>query len=147
MPFPKRFEKFEEIRSWNDHIPLRYKYSLGLAGEKFSKSLIKGKLLGSKCHKCNKTYLPPSIYCAECFQQITEFVEVGPGGEIYSLTESDDELIVVVKFRGVEGSLIHRLKRPAAGKVRIGQGVVAVFKPENQRVGDITDIEYFELSP
>jgi uncharacterized OB-fold protein len=146
LPFYDRFEMVEEAKSWRDHLPLRYKYSLGLAGEKFSKGLLEGKLLCSVCSNCNNKCLPPSIYCHECFREVSDYAEIEPTGEIYSVTEKGDELIVVIKFRGVQGSLIHWLKTPTAGKVRIGQKVTAVFKPLNQRVGDITDIDHFELS-
>lgn len=140
-----RYTNSEEVRVWKDHIPLKYKYSIGVAAQKFSSALKEGKLLGFKCSSCSKVYALPLLFCPECFKEIREYVEIKPEGEIYSFTERGEEVVIAVKFPDTYGVLIHKMKKPLAGRPRIGQKVRAVFKKKEERSGEITDILWFEL--
>jgi uncharacterized protein len=140
-----------EIRTWRDHIPLEWKYTAGVAGERFLQLLKQGTIQASVCRSCGKSFLPPKIFCKDCFVQLTEWKEVpDDSGSIYSFTRvisnSDDsgaQTIVLVKFDGVEGGLVGRFK---AGREepRIGMKVKPVFKKKDQRKGELSDIEHFE---
>jgi uncharacterized protein len=141
-----------EVRMWRDHIPLEWKYTAGEAGERFLQLLKQGTIQASLCRSCGKSYLPPKIFCKDCFVQMTEWKEVPhDGGSIYSFTrvstskdgETYSQLIVLVKFEGIEGGLLGRFK---AGREepRIGMKVKPVFKKKDQRRGELSDIEFFE---
>lgn len=140
-----------EVRTWRDHIPLDWKYTAGVAGERFLQLLKQGMIQGSVCRSCGKTFLPPKIFCKDCFVQLTEWREVqADAGYIYSFTEVGakeakfaTQLIVLVKFEGVEGGLIGRFKQ-GREEPRIGMKVKPVFKKKDQRKGELSDIEYFE---
>jgi uncharacterized OB-fold protein len=145
-----------DVRTWTDHIPLQWKYTAGVAGDRFLRLLMQGKIQASYCKNCGKTYLPPKIYCRDCFAQLNEWKEVPEdSGSIYSYTmvprkshdesrEPDKQVIVLVRFEGVEGGILGRLKTSKDEKPRIGTKVRPVFKPKNARIGDLSDIEYFE---
>ena len=140
-----------ELRTWRDHIPLDWKYTAGEAGERFLQLLKQGKIQASVCRSCGKTFLPPKIFCKDCFIQLTEWKEVpDDSGSIYSFTivRSKDagappQTIVLVKFEGIEGGLLGKFK---AGReeLRIGMKVKPVFKKKDQRKGELSDIEHFE---
>ncbi len=139
-----------ELRTWRDHIPLDWKYTAGEAGERFLQLLKQGRIQASVCRSCGKTYLPPKIFCKDCFIQVTEWREVPEdSGSIYSFTSvrakegNSSQLIVLVKFEGIEGGLLGRLKT-GREEPRIGMKVRPVFKKKDQRKGELTDIEYFE---
>jgi uncharacterized OB-fold protein len=134
-----------QTKAWKDTLPLNYKYSAGVAGQRFAEGLKQGRIIGSKCGKCGQIFVPPSLYCHACYVYTTEYVEVPPYGEIYSFTESGGVIVALIRFKGVTGGLIHYIRRPGAGKLKIGLSVAAVFKPQESRRGDITDIEYFEV--
>jgi len=141
----------EQARRWTDHIPLQWKYTAGVAGERFLQLLKQGKLQASVCRSCNKLYLPPKIFCMDCFEQLNEWRDVpSDDGYIYSFTtiregsEGERETLVLVKFEGVEGGLLGRLRETKGEKPRIGMKVRAVFKPKQNRKGDLSDIDYFE---
>lgn len=133
----------EELRRWTDHIPLQWKYTAGVAGERFLQLLKQGKLQASVCRNCNKLYLPPKIFCKECFAQLSEWRDVPHEGYVYSFTAVKGEWIALVKFDGVEGGLLGRLKKTRDAP-RIGLKVAPTFKKKEERIGDISDIEYFE---
>lgn len=140
-----------ELRTWRDHIPLDWKYTVGEAGERFLQLLKQGKIQASFCRSCGKTFLPPKIFCKDCFVQLTEWREVPDGaGFIYSFTtvrpkniEASPQTIVLIKFEGIEGGLLGKFKasREAA---RIGMKVKPVFKKKEHRKGELSDIEHFE---
>ncbi|MDG6995391.1 MAG: Zn-ribbon domain-containing OB-fold protein [Nitrososphaerota archaeon] len=138
----------EQARKWSDHIPLQYKYTAGVAGERFLQLLKQEKILGSVCKQCNKMFVPPKIFCKDCFVQLSEWREVQPNSSyIYSFTVLNNsgvkETVVLVKFDGAEGGLLGRFK---AGKEepRIGMRVKPVFKPKEERRGELEDILHFE---
>ena len=132
-----------------DHIPLQYKYTAGIAGDRFLQLLKQGKLQASHCTKCNKLYLPPKIFCKECFSQLNEWKDVPEDSAyVYSFTsvrseKADKELVALVKFDGVEGGILGRLKS-SREEPRIGIRVRPVFKQKSERIGDLSDIEHFE---
>ena len=140
-----------ELKTWRDHIPLDWKYTAGEAGERFLQLLKQGKIQASVCRSCGKNFLPPKIFCKDCFVQLTEWKEVPEDtATIYSFTKVGasggnyhSQLVVLVKFEGVEGGLLGRFK---AGREepRIGMKVKPVFKKKDQRKGELSDIEYFE---
>jgi len=138
----EKIGKHSEIVSWEAEINFDYKYTLGLAGEVFGDGLREGVIRASRCRRCGSTFLPPQIFCVNCFSDEIEYVDISPVGEVYSYTESGGEVYALIKFPGVSGGLIHRLGELSEPK--IGLRVEAKFKPENERRGDITDIIYFK---
>jgi len=145
MPIQERIDSVARIRQWNDRIPLKYVYSPGVAGELFFEWLKKGRIEGSRCESCKVTYLPPRIYCLECFKEVHSFVHVENLGKVAALTSGGDSGpgYVYVKYKGVRGGILHKV---FSGKVKIGARAVAVFKPEEERRGSIQDILGFRLT-
>ena len=155
MALIERYQKVTDITYWEGHIPLNYIYTLGRAGEKFFREIMeKGRFLGSRCENCKKTYLPPRIYCEDCFARLEDnYVEVENRGTVYTYTicyramdESPHEspsIIAMIRFDGTEGGLIHWLGEVEPEDVRIGMQVEAVLKAKGERKGSLLDIKYF----
>jgi uncharacterized protein len=146
-----------QVRTWTDHIPLQWKYTAGVAGDRFLRLLMQGKIQASYCKNCDKLYLPPKIFCRDCFVQLDVWKDVPEdGGSIYTFTNvstkqpdgsKETETIVLVRFEGIEGGILGRLKTARDQKPKIGMKVKPTFKPKNSRIGDLSDIEYFEEIP
>jgi uncharacterized OB-fold protein len=139
-------------RSWRGDLPVTSRYTFGLAGERFFRAIKdEGRLLGTRCPHCERTYVPAMLYCERCLDQLDEWVDVGTTGEIHTFTllfEDYDgsrleEPQVAVFVRFGDGGLVHRMGEVAPEDVEIGMQVEAVFKPKNERSGSILDIEYF----
>jgi uncharacterized OB-fold protein len=149
MPLKERITRADDLRSWRDQIPFHYVYTAGVAGERFLRGLQDEKILAAKCASCGRKYLPPKMYCVNCFAEITEFVEVGPEARVRALAESylDFEgnaapaprIFAFLTFRGVEGGILHY----AGEGLRVGSRATARFRPKSERKGTMLDIEGF----
>lgn len=141
---------------WLGTIPLEYRYTAGIAGDFFLKKLKdEGKIFGGKCAKCGKIYLPPKIYCQECFSGDMEFIEIIGDGRIHSFTTCYEDfkgrplkkriILGMIKYKGVEGGLLHKIQVPNTRLLSIGTDVRPVFQSKKNRKGSITDIKFFKI--
>lgn len=135
-----------------------FNYAVGMHGSKFFKELKENKkILGIKCPKCGKVYVPPRRVCGPCFTEMTEFVEVGPKGVIGTFTilryafidpETGKQKPVpygygFIKFDGADTLFQHFIDIEDESKLKIGARVEPVFAKELK--GTIRDIEYFRI--
>jgi uncharacterized OB-fold protein len=143
------------VRLHEGFIPLRHRYTPGVAGEAFFIGLKdRGEFKASPCHSCGITYCPARLFCERCFAgPLDADVTVGPGGTVESFTVGhvgvegeplDEPLpLVLVRLDGADTVLLHRLLDAEA--VRIGDRVKAVLEPKTKRTGSILDVRGFRL--
>ena len=150
VPPGERIVNSDGLSSWKDEIPLHYEYTAGVAGERFVRGLQKGKILASVCGNCGKMYLPPKMYCVDCYLAIKNYREVGPVATVEALAESHVDFggkkvarprtFAFLTFKGVTGGLIHYAKGEG---LEIGSRVTPRFKPVRDRKGTLLDIQEF----
>ena len=135
-------------------MALPNQYFVGRLGSKFIIALRdKKKILGVKCDKCNKVYIPPREYCEKCWNDISKsWVELGNEGELVNFTVvryNDKHLprkapyiLGQIKIDGADTPLTHIIAGIDPRNVNVGMRVKAVFsqKPANT----LMDLEYFE---
>ena len=140
-------------RHWIGHMEADYRYTLGIAGERFLKEIKENaRIMGAKCPVCGVIFVPPRLYCEKCFAKLEEWVDVGKKGEVYTYTIATidiegkklekPQIYALIKFKGAHGGLIHKIGE--TDKVYIGMEVEAVFKPPSERKASINDIAYFK---
>jgi uncharacterized OB-fold protein len=149
LPLKDRITSVNDLRSWKDEIPFHYVYTAGVAGERFLRGLQEGKILAAKCDNCGRMYLPPKMYCVECFAEIRNFVEVGPQARVKALAQSHFDFhgnkidkpmtFAFLEFKGVIGGILHY----AGGGLEVGSRATARFRPRSERKGTVLDIEGF----
>jgi uncharacterized OB-fold protein len=139
--------------SWHDEMPVTNRYTYGLAGERFFKTIKdEGRIFGTHCSNCDRIYVPAAAFCERCMSQLDEWVDVGIFGEVVTFTllyvdydgSPRDEPETVAFIRMGDGGLIHRLADIDPADVFIGMKVEAVFKSETEREGSILDIAHFK---
>ena len=135
---------------------LEYNWSAGVAIGYFLNQLKEGKIVGRRCLKCDRIMVPPRMFCEECFRTSDEWVEVKDTGTVntfaisYLATDASrmktPKIPAVIDIDGAsEGmGILHIIGEIDPKKVKIGMKVKAVWKPKDQRMGDITDIKYFK---
>ncbi len=135
---------------------LRYRYAAGRYGSLFLHGLREGKILASRCAKCDRTLVPPRIACTGCFGRMTEIVEVPPRGTLMSYTVVTFPFIDpftgverpipygygMIRFEGATNTFQYFLSEKDPSRLRVGMRVEAVFRRE--RKGEIADLVHFK---
>lgn len=142
------------LSAWRDEMPVTNRYTFGIAGERFFRAIKdQGKILGARCTKCDRIYVPAAAFCERCLGETSEWVDVGTVGEIITFSEvhvgydgsqlESPEIVAFVRFG--DGGLIHRIILSDHQTIEIGRQARIVFKPAEQREGTIQDISHFEI--
>ncbi len=138
-----------------------YAWDSGAAIGQFLAALKDGKLLGRKCHGCQRIVIPPRMFCEKCFRRSDEWVELKDTGRINTFSvsfvnwdasrRSTPQVPAVIEIDGASPGMgiLHLLGevgdtlQAVLDRVKVGTPVKAVWKPAEQREGQITDILYF----
>ncbi|QKR00069.1 Zn-ribbon domain-containing OB-fold protein [Metallosphaera tengchongensis] len=142
----------------------KYSYTAGQAISNFLKGLKEGKILGRKCPKCGKVYVPPRMYCEECFCPTSSWTQVSDEGVVMTAVASfiswtrdrleEPEIVGTIRLFPstsrdyVYPGLFHRIccSYEEVKNMKIfGRRVKARWRPTEKRVGSIDDIECFEV--
>lgn len=145
-----------EPRSWPGTMPVQFRYTPGVAGLRFFQTLKqRGLLAVTRCPQCNTTYLPPRLYCEDCFVDLLDsWAEVPPRGRVHTFTVvhldpeghrlREPEIAAFVRIDGTHGGLVTRLVNVQPGEVQIDMPVEAVLLPPRRRRGALEDIVGFQ---
>ena len=135
-------------------MALPYQYFAGAVGSKFIVALRDAKkILGVRCDRCNKTFVPPRQTCERCFASLTDhWVEVEPTGAVTGFTvvryaepyqpKEPPYVLALIKLDGADVPIAHILECGDVGKARIGMRVRAVFSEQGR--DNILAIAHFE---
>ncbi|TMK18343.1 MAG: Zn-ribbon domain-containing OB-fold protein [Actinobacteria bacterium] len=145
----------ERVRIVEGAIPVRHRYTPGVAGDRFFRALRdKGEILATPCTECGVTYVPGRMFCERCFAVLEDWVRVGPGGTLESYTAvhvgldgetlAEPAWIGLAMLSGATTVLVHRLE-PNGTEPWIGAPVEAILEPKAKRTGSINDIRGFRL--
>lgn len=135
----------------NMYLPFDY-----IAGDYraiYLRALKEKKILGSKCAKTGKVFVPPVLSSPESFEPATELVEVSDRGIVKTFCVvnipvhgRDLQLPYVcasVVLDGADQSILTLVQEMDVNTARMGMRVEAVWKPDGERQGDHTDILHF----
>jgi uncharacterized OB-fold protein len=122
---------------------VKYAWACGEAMSRFLEELKKGKLIARKCNSCEQILFPPRMFCEDCFTTTNEWVYVKDTGIIQ--TYSDPIYVGVLSVDGASElqGIMHYFGEVNEKTIKIGMKVKAVWKPEKEREGAITDIKYW----
>ncbi len=136
-----------------------YDYHAGFYYSKFLKELRDNKrIIGVKCPRCGRVYVPPRIVCRDCFVTMEEFVPVDSEGTLLAYTVTNfpytdttrgerrkiPYTAAYIKLDGADSNIVHCLDETDETKIRAGMRVRAVFSED--RTGDyFHDIDHFTI--
>ena len=137
---------------YKSKISVPYFWWAGETASNFFASLAeKKKILGTKCGKCGKVFVPPRKTCPQCYQEKTAWVELPCEGELVTFTVARRKLAAMpkeppliyglIRLDGADTALLHMLGEVAPKDVKIGMRVAAKFADGAQK--NIMAIEYF----
>jgi len=134
----------------------RYMWSAGIAMSRFLSELRNGKIIASRCNKCGRIMVPPRAFCEQCFKPADGWTYVKDTGTINTYSVSfiagdasrikEPIIVAVIDIDGASPGMgiLHTVQEIDWKKVKFGMKVKAVWKPEKERTGAITDIKYFK---
>ena len=143
----------EPVKYVEATVRLPYHYVAGDYRARYLRALKDKKILGSKCSKTGKVFVPPLVASPESFAPAEDLVEVADRGVVTTfcvvripVIGRNVELPYVaasVALDGADISIFALIQECPPEDVRMGMRVEAVWKPDGERQGDHEDILYF----
>jgi uncharacterized protein len=143
----------EPVKYVDANVYLPYDYVAGDYKVRYLQGLKEKKILGSKCSKTGKVFVPPMVNSPESFAPATAFVEVADRGVITTFCIVNIPVIgrslevpyvaASVALDGADVSIFALIQECKPAEVRMGMRVEAVWKPDGEREGSHEDIMYF----
>lgn len=134
-------------------VRMEYVYTPGHAAQKFLKALASGRIVGQRCPRCRKVYVPPRGACARCGVPTEEDVELADKGTVvtYSIVRVPSQNIQVelpyvaahVLLDGADIAFQSLIQECPYDQVRMGMRVEAVWKPKEEWGPTFENIRHF----
>ena len=134
-------------------VRLPYRYVAGDYRARQLRAFKDRKILGSRCSKTGKVFIPPLPNSPESFAPCTEFVELPDRGVVTTFCVVNIPVIgrsidlpyvaASVALDGADISIFALIQECRAEDVHMGMRVEAVWKPDGERQGTHDDILYF----
>jgi uncharacterized OB-fold protein len=110
------------------------------------------RIMGLRCQKCSRVYIPPRKVCPICFTENSEWVPLSEKGVVRSFTVARKNLKALpkkppvifglIQLDGADTAILHFIDGIEPERVVIGMRVEAQFA--KNRNGTIRDIDYFK---
>lgn len=140
---------------------LQYSWDNGPAIGRYLAELKRGRLIARRCAKCHRVMVPPRMFCELCWRPTDAWEFVKDTGTVNTFVISHVDwkagrldiaggarpfTPAVIEIDGASPGMgiLHLLDEVDPEKISIGMRVKAVWKPEAERTGAITDIQYFK---
>lgn len=129
----------------HQRIRLPYRYTAGPAQRAALAGLAAGVVRGSRCETCDLVLAPARPYCPGCCGPTSTIVDLPDAGVLEGwTTRVRDGVAVTFGMIRLDGSDLPMLHRVEAGAVDLRVGLRVKARWRDERVGEITDIEFFE---
>lgn len=134
--------------------PMRLDYTItpGEAPARFLKGMMEGRILGERCPRCRKVYMPPRGSCATCAIPTKEQVELSSKGTVttfcvvnlpfYGQAVEIPYVCASVVLDGADLPFFCLLAECAVEDVRMGMRVEAVWCEPSERKPSLENIRY-----
>jgi uncharacterized OB-fold protein len=135
-------------------VHLSYDYAASPEESKFFRGLADGRILGQRCPKCHKVYVPPRGACPVDGVPTTDEVELADHGTVTTFCIVNVPFLgqkieppyvsAYVLLDGADIAFLHLILGIDASEVRMGMRVRAVWKPRAEWGTTIENISHFE---
>lgn len=134
-------------------VSLDYHYAASPEESSFFRGLAEGRILGQRCPKCRKVYVPPRGACPTDGVPTSEEVELSDIGTVTTFCVVNVPFLgqrikppyvsAYVLLDGADIALQHLILEVPADEVRMGMRVKAVWKPRDEWGTSIENISHF----
>jgi uncharacterized OB-fold protein len=144
----------EPVKYVQTDLYLPYHYFAGDYKAIYLRALKDKRILGSKCSKTGKVFVPPVMSSPESLAPCDQLVELPDRGivttfcvvnvPVYGRDLELPYVVASVALDGADVSIYGLVQECKATDVHMGTRVQAVWKSDAERAGDHTDIKYFK---
>ena len=134
-------------------VSLDYLYAASPEESAFYRGLLEGKIVGQRCPKCRKVYVPPRSACPVDGVAPDELVELPDTGTLTTFCIVNVPFLgqkitppyvsAYVLLDGADIAFLHLILDIPAEEVRMGMRVEAVWKPREEWSTTIENISHF----
>jgi uncharacterized OB-fold protein len=132
-------------------IKLNYSYTPGTAAARFLTSIEQGRIVGERCPKCTKVYVPPRGACSMCGVATLEGVELDGKGTLttYAVTQIPSPgldapyVSAWIKLDGADITSMFLVKDIDPADVRLGMRVEPVWIDKADFTKNLANIAYY----
>ncbi|MFX0080744.1 MAG: Zn-ribbon domain-containing OB-fold protein [Candidatus Hodarchaeota archaeon] len=138
-------------------VRAEFSFWVGRYMDKFYNAFEGKKIIGNKCPKCDKVFVPPRKICGECYEEIAfdkNWVNLPDTGTLlnYTITHyrvndrgsrkvKKPQTIGMIQIEGSDTALIYRLLEMKPEEISLGMKVKAEW--EEKPAGNPADIKGF----
>jgi uncharacterized OB-fold protein len=154
ITLPERMVGVEPVRAIRAPAEIKYQFTAGAATSRFLNAIAEKRIVGQRCPKCKKVYVPPRGACPTDGVPTEGEVELPHVGTVCSFC------VVNVQFYGqvmelpyvsalilLDGSdipIMHLIQEIPAADVHMGMRVEAVWVPDDELAPTLESIKYFK---
>jgi uncharacterized OB-fold protein len=138
-------------------VRAEFSFWVGRYMDKFYDAFEGKKIIGNKCPKCEKVFVPPRKLCGECHEEIAfdkNWVDLPDRGTLlnYTITPyrindrgsrkvKKPQIIGMIQIEGSDTAIVYRLMEMEPEKISIGMKVKVEW--EEKTIGNPSDIKGF----
>jgi uncharacterized OB-fold protein len=132
-------------------VRLDYRYNPGVAASRFLTSVERGELMGQRCPRCGKVYVPPRGACSMCGVATDEEVLLPGTGTLasFAVVNLPDPRLpspyvtAWIKLDGADITSMFLVQEVDPAQVRLGMRVEPVWAPREEWEKNLSNIRYF----
>jgi uncharacterized protein len=148
--------KSEPVRVLGMPIRLEYTVTAGRHYSHYLRALAERRIIGARCSKCSKVYVPPRGSCPTCGVPTGEEVPVADTGTLTTfcvvnipfanMPFDPPYVAAAILLDGADIPIFHLVRGVAPDDVRMGQRLRAVWVPDEKLGPTVESIQWFEAS-
>lgn len=146
----------EPVRVVGMPIRLEYTVTAGRHYSSYLRALAARRIIGARCPKCSKVYVPPRGSCPTCGVPTGEELEVSDKGTLTTfcvvnipfanMPFDPPYVAAAVLLDGADIPIFHLVRGIEPGEVRMGKRLRAVWVPDSELAPTVESIRWFEPS-
>ena len=154
LTLPASIANVEQVKAVRTPAHLDYSYTPGSAMSRFLLGLKDKKILGQRCPKCSKVYVPPRGACPTDGVPTEEEVELPHTGTVttfcvvnvqfYGQGMEIPYVSALVLLDGADLPLMHLVQEIPYDQVHMGMRVEAVWVPDDELKPTLESIKWFK---
>ena len=153
LVLPEALRDVEPVKKLEIPARLDYQFTAGAATSRFLTGIARKKILGERCSKCGKVYVPPRGSCPTDGIPTSEQVELAHTGTVttfcvvnvqfYGQAMELPYVCATVLLDGADLGLFGLIQDVPADQVRMGMRVEAVWVEDDKLAPTLTSIEFW----